>query len=189
VATAVLEIQSEPAGAVVRLDGLDVGLTTPASLPGLTLGKRVQLELLLPGHAPFQQAVEVVSARQRVAATLVPLAEPSMPASATVIATPVTVPAPSPAASPAKPPPPAASAAPADKRHPAAATGRLSLRSVGPWVDVYLKGKKLGTTPLDHVGVPAGLQHFRLVNEAAGIAKQVDIDIPAGGDAQETVNP
>src|SRR5207245_8853325 len=55
--------------------------------------------------------------------------------------------------------------------------GLLTLET-HPWTDIYLGGRKLGTTPLFKVPVPSGHQRLRAVNTAAHIAKPVEVDIP-----------
>ena len=66
-------------------------------------------------------------------------------------------------------------------------TGRLSLRTDGPAVDVYLGSARLGTTPLDE-DVPAGRLQLRLVNESVGIARAYEIFVPEGGSAQGLIS-
>lgn len=57
-------------------------------------------------------------------------------------------------------------------------SGRLTV-DVVPWADVFLGGRKLGTTPLVEVVVPAGRQRLHMVNAAAGIDRWVEVDISA----------
>jgi serine/threonine-protein kinase len=58
------------------------------------------------------------------------------------------------------------------------ASGRLSFR-VRPWADVYVGRKKLGTTPLDPVSLPAGTYKVRLKMDDKSVTETVVI--PAGG--------
>ena len=55
--------------------------------------------------------------------------------------------------------------------------GRLTFDTV-PWTDVYVKGAKVGTTPLVEVELPAGAVQLRLVNEEARIDRRYDVIIP-----------
>lgn len=55
--------------------------------------------------------------------------------------------------------------------------GKVSINA-NPWADVYFKGKKLGTTPISGVKVPAGRQAFLLKN--ATDKKRVTIQISKG---------
>lgn len=57
-------------------------------------------------------------------------------------------------------------------------SGRLTV-DVVPWADVFLGSRKLGTTPLVEVVVPAGRQRLHMVNAAAGIDRWVEVDISA----------
>ncbi|MEE2959621.1 MAG: serine/threonine-protein kinase [Myxococcota bacterium] len=89
--------------------------------------------------------------------------------------------APSPTvAAPAKAKAPSPTVAAPAKAPVVAPPGTLSLRKVGPWVAVYLKGEKLGHTPLRNVEVPSGKQIFQLVNKAAGIDELLELEIKPG---------
>lgn len=67
-------------------------------------------------------------------------------------------------------------------------TGRLSLRTDGPSVDVYLGTQRLGATPLFATEVPAGKLKLRMVNEDAGIWRNLEIFIPEGGNAEALIS-
>jgi hypothetical protein len=60
--SAALTIRSRPAGAAIVVDGDPSGLTTPATLPGLRLGRAIELRLDLPGYAPASRRLEVTGA-------------------------------------------------------------------------------------------------------------------------------
>ncbi|MFT3712242.1 MAG: protein kinase [Archangium sp.] len=62
---------------------------------------------------------------------------------------------------------------------PAAATGLLRIDTV-PWTQVYLKGRKLGDTPLVDVPVPAGELELTLVNDEEKIRTVIGVEIIAG---------
>jgi hypothetical protein len=66
-------------------------------------------------------------------------------------------------------------------------TGQLSLRSRSAWVEVYLDGRLLGTTPLNRLTVPSGALNLRLVNAAAGIDKTIGIVVAPGEHVRQTV--
>ena len=68
-ATATLEIQSQPAGAHVFVDGSPSGLHTPAVLNGITAGSKVQVRLDKAGYEP---ATEQVHPGRRPEADAVP---------------------------------------------------------------------------------------------------------------------
>jgi len=63
--TASLEIQSEPAGAHIFVDGSPSGLRTPATLTGLAVGITVRVSLDKPGYEPAAEAVNLSDARPR----------------------------------------------------------------------------------------------------------------------------
>ncbi|MBK7860766.1 MAG: protein kinase [Archangiaceae bacterium] len=68
------------------------------------------------------------------------------------------------------------------KRHappPKVGDGTLSL-DTSPWTDVYFQGRKLGTTPIFEVALPAGKQKLRVVNREAKIDRTVEITIVDG---------
>lgn len=67
-------------------------------------------------------------------------------------------------------------------------TGFLSLRSHGPWVDVYLGAHKLGTTPLQRVVVPADDVCLRLVNTLAGVDKALCVTVRRDTELRHTVD-
>jgi hypothetical protein len=64
-ATVSLEIQSEPAGAHIFVDGSPSGLRTPATLTGLAVGITVRVSLDKPGYEPAAEAVNLADARPR----------------------------------------------------------------------------------------------------------------------------
>lgn len=59
-------------------------------------------------------------------------------------------------------------------------TGMVTVR-VHPWAQVSLGGRRLGTTPLPPVEVPAGLATFTLENGQLGVTRKVSVKVPAGG--------
>jgi len=64
-ATATLEIQSQPAGAHVFVDGSPSGLRTPAVLNGITAGSKVQVRLDKAGYEPATEQVTLVEGQKR----------------------------------------------------------------------------------------------------------------------------
>ena len=62
---------------------------------------------------------------------------------------------------------------------PAPQTGFLRLNTE-PWSEVYLKGKKLGVTPLVDVKLPAGTHALSLVNPKKGINTTLSVTIKPG---------
>ncbi len=58
------------------------------------------------------------------------------------------------------------------------ATGKLTFDTV-PWTEVFLGTRKLGTTPLVEVELPAGTHQLRLVNHEAQIDRRYEVVIHA----------
>jgi hypothetical protein len=65
----------------------------------------------------------------------------------------------------------------------------LGIGSTSPRVEVYLHGRKLGTTPLVRAPVPAGTLILRLRNADAGIDKTLEVQVSPAEEAQATVSP
>ncbi|MBI5545739.1 MAG: serine/threonine protein kinase [Deltaproteobacteria bacterium] len=55
--TYTLEVDSQPPGAAVRLDGRDMGLATPARIENLSADREHELELAVAGQPPFKQTL------------------------------------------------------------------------------------------------------------------------------------
>jgi len=182
-----VEVTSAPMGARVLLEGRDTGLHTPATLPGQQRGQSLRLDLLLDGYEPWHTLVTPSGPVERVAATLLQV-EASSAAPEVTVAVPNAV-----AAADIV----VAADAVATERRPSKkkrrkkseATGRLSLRSTGAWVDVSLRGRKLGTTPLTSVEVPAGKLRLRLVNRGAGIDQELEVRVQPDAELRRTVTP
>jgi hypothetical protein len=191
-----LQIASEPPGARIFIKGLDVGLVTPALVPLGT--SSFDVELRRDGYLTFRDRVEPTQVGSELLARLVAapveraLAQPE-PAD---VEPPVTG---APARAEPKPRRSGPSAATA-RATPAASrevagdnnsgqTGRLSLRAIGPWLEVYLGKRKLGITPLDHIEVPAGTLKLRLVNTETGAERVITMVVPPQGEAHRTITP
>ncbi len=72
-----------------------------------------------------------------------------------------------------------AAAKPKPKRPIARGEGTLSL-DTSPWTDVYFQGRKLGTTPIFELALPAGRQKLRAVNRDAKIDRTLEVNIVDG---------
>ncbi len=59
------------------------------------------------------------------------------------------------------------------------AMGKLTLDTV-PWTRVFLRGRKLGDTPLIDLPMPAGRYQLKLVNEEKNISALIEVQIRAG---------
>jgi hypothetical protein len=64
-ATATLEIQSQPPGAHVFVDGSPSGMHTPAKLSGLPVGSRVQIRLDKAGYEPVTEQITLSQGQSR----------------------------------------------------------------------------------------------------------------------------
>jgi eukaryotic-like serine/threonine-protein kinase len=155
-ASPVLTIETDPPGARLMVDGEDVG-RSPLSLDTLALGEH-RVAASLEGRLPAQRQVKLAHPGERAMVVLALAAEPE-PA------------APEPAA-PEKDP--AAGVRPSKR-----APGRLTLDTT-PWTHVFLRGRKLGDTPLIDQALPAGLHQLKLVNEAKNISTLVEVEIRPG---------
>ncbi len=57
--------------------------------------------------------------------------------------------------------------------------GLLKL-SIQPWAEVYVDGKRMGTTPIAPLPVAPGRHRVRLVNPDLGVERTVRVQVPAG---------
>ena len=157
-----LEVTSTPTGALIELDGVSTGKSTPAVFD-VGRGKH-EITVALPEHQPAKELIDVGAEPARLELALTPR-EPAVP--------PPTLPTSPPTAPPGGPPPP---------QHPRvpAATGLLDLET-RPYTTVFFNGKKLGDTPLIGVRLPAGSVNLVLVNEAEGIRETYSVSIARDG--------
>ncbi|MBI3180319.1 MAG: serine/threonine protein kinase [Deltaproteobacteria bacterium] len=182
---ALLTVTSDPSGAFIAVHGRDTGLRTPAAIPIARAGEEVRLRLALDGYETWEQSLRVQPPAMQVTAVLARRPAVAAPP-------PAMAPEPSPTAADQAKPRPRAKVAPLDPpatgySPQSARRGQLSLRSSGPWLEVYLGGRRLGVTPLTRVEVPAGRLTLRLVNAAAQIERTVEVEVPANGEARKTV--
>lgn len=61
----------------------------------------------------------------------------------------------------------------------ATAKGKLTLDTT-PWSEVFLKGRKLGDTPLVDYPLPAGVHVLTLVNDGKGLRSVIEVEIQPG---------
>jgi serine/threonine-protein kinase len=81
------------------------------------------------------------------------------------------------ALAPEPPPPPPRDPPRSSRRTPQ--PGKLTLDTT-PWTRVFLRGKKLGDTPLIGVTLPAGKHQLKLLNEEKNISTIIEVDIRSG---------
>ncbi len=195
-----LTIVSEPPGATLWLvldgEGLATGLVTPATLADRRMGDELTYRLELAGYVPMEATVEVEATEQTVRQRLTPLpAPPAIREAATdqqfsdgrapmgdnATTDDQKPPAEQPHSDGRK-----SKSAKEDRGRQRGATGYLSLRSRGAWAEVFLNGKKLGTTPLARVEVPAGVITLQL-RSSAGVNETMTVDVPVGEHIQKTI--
>jgi serine/threonine-protein kinase len=61
----------------------------------------------------------------------------------------------------------------------AVAKGKITLDTT-PWCEVFLKGRKLGDTPLVDYALPAGLHVLTLVNDQKNVKTVIEVEVTAG---------
>ncbi|PYR25234.1 MAG: hypothetical protein DMF98_12915, partial [Acidobacteria bacterium] len=134
-----LLIRSEPAGAMVIVDGREYGIT-PAIVRGLERGTH-RVRVVREGYVPEERSVTVT--RSQPAPSLLVTLEARRPAAERISQAP-----------PAAPPPPASMI----ERY----TGSLVVESLPAGATVFLDNKAVGKTPLRLNGVHAGEHVVRL---------------------------
>jgi serine/threonine-protein kinase len=196
-AQATLVIESDPPGAALLVSAdadaavLPTGLVTPAPIRGHIIGDVVHWRVEMAGMTPQERTTALTADVQHEKVVLARLPITTAPETATPItttaATTTSASAAEPDASATPEPIRSIKSAKADKLARKQATGYLSLRTRGPWVEVYLNKKKLGETPLTHIEVPAGLITLQLRGQN-GLSRSATVDIPIGGTVEQTVD-
>ena len=64
-------------------------------------------------------------------------------------------------------------------KKPVVVKGRLTL-DTAPWSEVFLKGRKLGDTPLVNYALPPGIHVLTLVNEQKNVKQVIEVEIQSG---------
>lgn len=146
----VLTIETDPAGAMILVDGKEAGLS-PLTIEGIELGEHT-VGAALQGRKSAERQVKLEKPGERAMVVLAL--------------------APEPPPTPPKPETPRQS-----KKTPQ--PGKLTLDTT-PWTRVFLRGKKLGDTPLIGVSLPAGKHQLKLVNEEKKISTIIEVDIRSG---------
>ncbi|HEX8819818.1 MAG TPA: serine/threonine-protein kinase [Archangium sp.] len=160
-APAVLTIETDPPGALIRVDGKEAG-RSPLTLDTLELGEH-KVSATLEGRRPAERQVKLATPGER-SMLLLALAPELVPP---------TPPGPLPA--PGEP----AATEPAARPSKRVAMGRLTLDTV-PWTRVFLRGRRLGDTPLIELALPAGQHQLKLVNEEKNISTVIEVEIRPG---------
>lgn len=78
-------------------------------------------------------------------------------------------------------------AEPAQTQTHARATGVLRINSL-PWAEVFIDGRKIGTTPQRRIVLPAGAHTVTLVNPELGMSRHLNVMIDAGVTSTRSVS-
>ncbi len=150
----VLTIETDPPGALIMVDGKEAGLS-PLTLDTLELGEH-SVSATLEGRKPAERQVKLDNPGERAMVVL-------------ALAPEQVAPPPEPKPTPDTPP----------RQTKKVAMGKLTLDTT-PWTRVFLRGRKLGDTPLIGVALPAGRHQLKLVNEEKNISTIIEVDIRSG---------
>ncbi|RMD99089.1 MAG: PEGA domain-containing protein [Deltaproteobacteria bacterium] len=135
------EIDSEPPGAEIFLDGKLQPEKTPARLDRLVAGRRYAIQIRYPGYLPFHETIEVGKGeKKRIRAHL----QSAPPRREKALARSV--------ASPAAPP---------KRGKPHQAFGRINIQA-NPWAQVFIDDEKIGNTPITDHRLAVGPHTIRL---------------------------
>jgi eukaryotic-like serine/threonine-protein kinase len=200
-------INSQPAGAEVRVDGSPAGQVTPARVIGLRPGTHA-IQLELDGYQTAEQSLAVAQGMVAAAADVVLKPQyskresvaraersaaraeivrerwlarhpPRHPKDDSALAR--SEPAVAAPSRPVRQPRAAAAATPdtSDSQPAASAVGMLQINS-RPWSQVYVDGKLVGNTPQFGLALRAGKHSVKLVNTTMELSKTLSVVIQAG---------
>jgi eukaryotic-like serine/threonine-protein kinase len=159
-----VQVDSDPEGAAILLDGSATGLVTPATLTPVSLGQEHKLRLERDGFQPKEIAFTLTEqmAQKAVSAGLMPVPPPEEEV---------------PAARDPPEPPAAPSAARAGSKGPALGTLQLSS---DPAAEVLFQKKAMGKTPAK-LRLPVGKVELVLVNRELSLTRKVEVEVPRSG--------
>jgi serine/threonine-protein kinase len=160
-APAVLTIETDPPGALIRVDGKEAG-RSPLTLDTLAPGEH-KVSATLEGRRPAERQVKLTTPGERAMMLLALAPEPVPPVPPSPLPAPVEPAAPEPTARPSK----------------RVSMGRLTLDTT-PWTRVFLRGRLLGDTPLIELALPAGQHQLKLVNEERNISTVIEVELRPG---------
>lgn len=173
-----VSVKVAPVAGNLFVDGVESGVGT-SILKELTPGKHL-VEVKAEGYEPWSDEVQVEQGEKvRLSATLVkikPVEAPKPPPVETPKPPPPTTPpvVNTPVETPPPPPPP-----PVEKPK-----GKLSANVSGGWADIFIDGKKVGTTPLIGYQLPPGTYQVRAKNDAAGMDVTQTVTVKSGETAK-----
>jgi serine/threonine protein kinase len=181
--TTSVSVKVSPVSGTLFVDDVEAGQGA-AIQADLKPGKH-RVEVRAQGHETYVEEVEISEGeRVRLDVRLTPIKvvpTPRAPDERAAVPTPVPTPTPT----PTPPPPPQeivvvqALPAPVEK-----AKGKLNANVSGGWADIFVDGKKVGTTPLIGFQLAPGTYQVRARNEAAGIDSTQTVTVKSGETAK-----
>jgi hypothetical protein len=168
-ATGSVQVDTEPAGARILLDGAPTGLVSPATLSQVALGREHKLRLEKEGFFPKEVSVWLTEqiAYRSTSVSLLPVPPPAPPVEA------VAPPPPPPAREPEPEPPPQKGG----RAGPAFGVLELDSR---PAAQVMYQRRSLGKTPA-RLRLPVGRVELTLVNAELALTRKVEVEVPSRG--------
>lgn len=171
-----------PVSGNVFVDGVPAGSGVTVLVPDVAVGAKHVVEVKAEGYEPWRDEVEVGEGEKvRLDVKLSPIAKvvpvavpvPVPPAGRDTTPNEARIETPTEAKAEAKvevPPPP-----PAEKPK-----GKMNVNVSGGWADIYVDGRKLGTTPLFGQSLPVGTYAIRAKNEGSGLDETKTVTVKAG---------
>ncbi|HVE85574.1 MAG TPA: serine/threonine-protein kinase, partial [Myxococcales bacterium] len=156
-----VQVDSDPAGARILLDGSPTGLVSPATITPVSFGQEHKLRLERDGFQPKEIAFTLTEqmAQKAVSASLMPVPPPEEQSAAKE-----------------PEPEPAVARAGAKAGH---AMGTLQLSS-DPTAEVLFQKKAMGKTPAK-LRLPVGKVELVLVNRELSLTRKVEVEVPRSG--------
>ncbi|MEL6545047.1 MAG: serine/threonine-protein kinase, partial [Myxococcota bacterium] len=159
-----LFVTSTPQGAELLVDGKPAGSKTPTQLD-LAIGTQLALSLRRKGYEEWDEVLTLEEAERKVHARLIRSRSVSR-----------------------SKPRSEKSKSSKSSKPPAVATGQVSIRTDGPWVQVFHRGRRIGNTPLNRHSLPAGEVTLKLRRpEETGFFKTLNVVVPIDGHVGKTV--
>ena len=187
VATAGLRIVSDPAGAEVLVDGAGPRGETPLTLLDITLGTHV-VTVRRNGFQPVDKTVSLTQAGQQIMVEAALLPPPkSVPASQSQPQVTPTPPADDQKTAPGKGKSIKHRSREKEVAVESGETGLLTLKTI-PWAEVWLKGERLGETPLVGKKLPKGQHTLELRPEGRTPGVPLKVTIKPGEHVRKEVN-
>ncbi len=171
VAATSISVRVSPVAGSLFVDGVESGVGTNI-VKELTIGPH-KVEVRAEGYDTWTDEVEMNQGERlrldaklvKTKAAVVPTVRPPPTGGGAVVRD-----TPPPIVTDAPPPPP-----PVER-----AKGKLSANVPGGWADIYVDGKKVGTTPLIGYSLPPGTYQIRAKNDASGLDATRQVTVKSG---------